>query len=124
MDFILDKQFDDLKQQLLQPRIIQLYDPQRDFILETDGIRIALVGVLKQRFEDIGLKHQVDFFSRALTGSERNNAAYELELYALVRAVNNYRTFRLGRKFLLRPDHAALLNLLRRNLPPTSRVER
>ena len=43
----LDKQFEDLKQQLLQPGIVRLPDPQRDFILETDGSRIALGGVLK-----------------------------------------------------------------------------
>ena len=46
----LDKQFEDLKQQLLQPLIVQLRDPQRDFILETDGSQIALGGVLKQKF--------------------------------------------------------------------------
>ena len=32
--------------------------------------------------------------------------------------------FLLGREFLLRTDHAALRNLLCRDLPPTSRVER
>ena len=72
----------------------------------------------------IGLEHPVGFFSRALTGSERNYAAYKLELYAVVRAVENFRMFLLGRKFLLRTDHAALRNLLRRHPPPTSRVER
>ena len=120
----LYKQFDDFKQELLQPRIVRYPDPQCDFILETDGSRIALGGVLKQSFEDTGLKHPVGFFSRALTGSERNYAAYELELYAVVRAVENFRMFFLGREFLLRTDHAALRNLLRRDLPPTSRVER
>ena len=62
-------------------------DPTRDFILENDGSRIALGAVLKQRFEDTGLKHPVGFFSRSLTGSERNYVAYELEMYAVVRAV-------------------------------------
>jgi hypothetical protein len=32
--------------------------------------------------------------------------------------------FLLGREFLLRTDHSALRNLLRRDLPPTTRVER
>ena len=32
--------------------------------------------------------------------------------------------FLLGKEFLLRTDHAALRNLLRRDLPPTTRVER
>ncbi len=66
-------------------------DPQRDFILETDGSLIALGAVLKQKFYDTGLEHPVGFFSRSLTGSERNYVAYELEMYAVVRAVEHFR---------------------------------
>ena len=66
----------------------------------------------------------VGFFSRSLTGSERNYVAYELEMYAVVRAVEHFRVFLLGKEFLLRTDHAALRNLFKRDLPPTTRVER
>ena len=79
--------------------------------------------MLKQKFEDTGLEHPVGFFSRAVTGSKRNYAACNLELYAVVRAVENFRMFLLAREFLLRTDHAALRNFLRCDLPPTSRVE-
>ncbi len=64
------------------------------------------------------------FFARALTGSERNYAAYEVELYAVVRALEHFRMFLLGIEFLLRTDHDALRNLLRRDHLPTNRVER
>ena len=120
----LEANFEQLKQQMLTPRIVRMPDPQRNFVLETDGSRIALGAVLKQRFDDTNLEHPVGFFSRSLTGSERNYVAYELELYAVVRAVEHFRMFLLGREFLLRTDHAALRNLLRRDLPPTTRVER
>ena len=113
-----------LKQQLLQPRIVRLPDPDRPFILKTDGSRVAVGAVLKQRVDDTGLEHPVGFFSRALTGSERNYAAYEAEPYSMVRAVEHFRMFLLSRKFLFRTDHAAIRNLLRRDLPPTNRVER
>ena len=73
-----------------------MQDPTRDFILETNGSRIALVAVLKQRFEDTGLEHPVKFFSRSLTGSERNYVAYKLEMYSVVRAVEHFRMFLLG----------------------------
>ncbi len=109
----LESKFEELKQQLLQPRIVRLPDPERPFILETYGSRVAVGAVLKQRFDDTGLEHPVGFFSRALTGSEHNYAAYEVELYAVVRAVEHFRMFLLGREFLLRTDHAALRNLLR-----------
>ena len=97
---------------------------ENDFILETDASRTAVGAVLKQRFADTGLEHPVGFFSRALSGSERNYGAYELEMYAVVRAMEHFRIFLVGKPFLLRTDHAALANLLRRDLPPTSRVER
>ncbi len=45
-------------------------------------------------------------------------------MYAVVRSVEHFRIFLLGKEFLLRTDHAALRNLLRRDLPPTTRVER
>ena len=120
----LESIFEELKLQLLQPRIVRLPDPKRHFILETDGSRVAVGSVLKQRFKDTGLEHPVGFFSRALPGSERNYAAYEVELYAVVRAVEYVRMFLLGKEVVLRTDHVALRNLLLRDLPPTSRVER
>ena len=80
--------------------------------------------MLKQRYNDTGLEHPVGFYSRGLTGSERNYAAYELELYAVVRAVEHFRMFLLGKEFFLRTEHAPLCNLLRRDLPPTTRVKR
>ncbi len=36
--------------------------------------------------------------SKALTGSERNYAAYEVELYAVIRVVEDFRMFLLGRE--------------------------
>ena len=68
----LTSKFDELKQQLLQPRIVRLPDPESHFILETHGNRVAVGAVLKQCFDDTGLEHPVGCFSRVLTGSERN----------------------------------------------------
>ena len=68
----LESKFKELKQQLLYPRIVRLPDPERPFILETDGSCVAVGAVLKQRLYDTGLEHPVGFFSSAFTGSERN----------------------------------------------------
>ena len=76
----LEYKFKELKQQLLQPRIVRLPDSERHFIFETDGSRVAVAPVFKQRFKDTGLEHPLGFFSRALTGSERNYAAYKVKL--------------------------------------------
>ena len=113
-----------LKRCLLDRPIIQLPNPHLDFILETDASKIAVGAVLKQRFADTGLEHPVSFFSRALTTTERNYSSYELEMYAVVRAVECFRVYLLGKPFLLRTDHAALGNLLKRDIPPTTRISR
>ena len=120
----LSTKFEELKALMLSAPVVRLPDVDGEFILETDGSKVAVGAVLKQQYDDTGLEHPVGFFSRALSGSERNYAAYELVMYAVFRAVEHFRMFLLGREFLLRTDHAALAKLLRRDLPPTTRVER
>ena len=113
----LETNFEKIKEQLFYPRIIRLPDPNRPFILETDGSRVAVGAMLKQKFDDTGQKHPVGFFSRALSGSERNYAAYKVELYVVVRAIDHFRMFLLGKEFLLRTDHSDLRDLLKRDIP-------
>ena len=60
--------FEQLKQNLLEPQIVRMFDPLRDVILKTDGSRITLGAVLNQRFDDTGLDQIVRLFSRSLTG--------------------------------------------------------
>ena len=93
----LEVQFEKHKKQFVQPRIIRLLDLNRSFILETDNSRTARGLVLKQSFENSGLEELVGFFSRALTSTKRIYGAYELELDAVVRAVEHLRMFLLGR---------------------------
>ena len=120
----LSAKFEELKALILSAPVVRLPDVDGEIILETDGRKVAVGAILKQRFNDTKLEHPVGFFSRALSGSERNYAAYELEMCAVVRAVEHFRMFLLGREFLLRTDHAALAKVLRRDLPPITRVER
>ena len=120
----LSTKFDELKALMLSAPVVLLPDVDREFMLKTDGSKVALGAVLKLRFDDTALVHPVGFISRALSGSERKHAAYELEMYAVVRAVEHFRMFLLGREFLLLTDHATLAKLLRRDLPPITRDER
>ena len=99
-------------------------DLTRDLILETDQSRTAFGAVLKQRFDDTEFEHPITYFSRLVTGSKQNYVAYELEMYAVVRAVDHFRMFLLEKIFLLRTYHAVFCNLFRRDLPPTILVER
>ena len=120
----LESAFEELKTKLFERPIVRLPDPQLSFILETDASTVAVGAVLKQKFLDTNLEHPVAFFSRALSGSERNYSVYELEMYAVVRAVEHLRIYLLDVPCHLRTDHAALVNLLKRDLPPTTRVQK
>ena len=66
------------------------------------------------------LRHKLLPFQLA----QRSCSTYELELYAVVRAVERFRVFLLARPFLLRTNHMALINLLKRDLPITTRVQK
>ena len=76
----LKTKFEELKALMLSAPVVRIHDINREFILETEISKVAVEAVLKQRFDDTKLEHPVGFFSRALSGSERNFAAYELEM--------------------------------------------
>ena len=61
----IESECDEIKQQLLVPRVIRLPDSDRSFILETGGSRVAIGAVLKQRFDDTNLENPVQFISKA-----------------------------------------------------------
>ena len=86
-DSNLSANFKKLKSLILKPRIVLLPDPERLFILETDGSTVALGAVFKQKFDYTNLEHSVGFFLQTLTGSKRNYFAYEIEMYSVVWAI-------------------------------------
>lgn len=103
---------------------MRLPNLELDFILETDASLFAVGAVLKQYFGDTELVQTVSFFNRELYTTKRNYSIYELEIVAVVKAVKHLRVYLLGIEFLLCTDHRALVNLLKRELPSTTRVQR
>lgn len=85
---------------LIQPRWEQM------FILDTDASLHAMGAVLSQRVE--GKEHVVAFYSKTFNRAERNYCVTRRELLAVVRATKHFRHYLLGRRFLLRTDHASL----------------
>ena len=108
--------FEQLKQQLLEPQIVRMPDPQRDFILEIDGSRIAFGAVLNQRFDDTGIDHPFGFFSKSFTGSERNCCIRGRNVCSSLRS-RTLQNVPTKIEFLLRTEHSALRNLLEEIYP-------
>jgi hypothetical protein len=84
-----------------------LTDP---FELEVDASGFAMGAVLLQKKED-GKKHPIAYYSKTLSAAERNYDVYDLELLAIVNALDHWRQYLAGspHKIIIYSDHQNLL---------------
>jgi hypothetical protein len=84
-----------------------LTDP---FELEVDTSGFAMGAVLLQKKED-GKKHPIAYYSKTLSAAERNYDVYDLELLAIVNALDHWRPYLAGspHKIIIYSDHQNLL---------------
>ena len=83
-------------------------DPNREYLLEMDALRLGLGAVLSQRQSD-GKYHPVAFGSRALHGVEVNYHSTKLEFMAMTWSIEHFQTYLLGRRFKVRTDNNPLM---------------
>lgn len=113
--------FDVLKRQLTSPRILQFPDYRKTFILTTDASKLACGAVLAQLHGDRELP--VAYASRAFTRGEANKSTIEQELTAIHWAINYFRPYLYGRRFIVKTDHRPLVYLFSLK-NPTSKLSR
>jgi hypothetical protein len=84
-----------------------LTDP---FELEVDASGFAMGAVLLQKKMD-GKKHPITYYSKTLSAAERNYDVYNLELLAIVNALDHWRPYLAGspHKIIIYSDHQNLL---------------
>lgn len=118
-DFVWDTQCEDsfqtLKQILAGPEIMAYPRDDEEFILDTDASGEAIGAVLSQ-FQD-GRERVISYGSRTLTKSERNYCITDKDLLAVRHFVEYYKQYLLGKKFLVRTDHQALVWLFKLKEP-------
>lgn len=116
-----DKAFRVLRDALCSEPLLQYPDFTKPFVVTTDASQTAIGGILSQGA--IGKDQPIAYASRALNDAEQNYSTIERELLAIVYAVNHFRPYLFGRKFLLVTDHKPLvwLNSVK---DPTSRLVR
>lgn len=102
--------FSDLKQRLCETPILGYPDSENEFVVDTDASNTGIGGVLSQRKGE----HEVviAYFSKSLSKPERNYCVTRRELLAVVKTLQHFSKYLLGRKFRIRTDHAALKWLL------------
>jgi len=83
-----------------------------EYVLDMDASDFALIAVLQQKQDD-GLTHVIAYGSRSLSSPEHRYCITRKEMLAVVFGLKKYRQHLLGRKILIRTDHAALTYLKR-----------
>src|SRR6185369_10926866 len=98
--------FDTLKQKLISAPILTYPDFEKPFVLMTDGSAHGLGAVLAQ-IDEKGKEKVVAYASSSLVGAQKNYSATELEMLAVVWAIEYFRQFLEYRHFTLLTDHLA-----------------
>ncbi|UYV77636.1 hypothetical protein LAZ67_15001781, partial [Cordylochernes scorpioides] len=104
---VCQEAFIDLKGNLTQHPILQLYKEGLPCQVYCDASTLGIAGILKQVHPD-GNVYPVQFFSRTLRPHEKNYSISELECLAIVESVEKFRIYLMGRKFAIFSDHHAL----------------
>ena len=95
------------KEVLCSEQILRFPDFTRQFIVTTDASQYALGAVLSQG--DKGAERPIEFASKQLNAAESRYSAIERELLGVVWAVEHFRPYVFGRKFLIKTDHKPLV---------------
>ena len=98
--------FDKLKKALTTPPILAYPSEAGLFWLDTDASGSGVGAVLSQ--EQDGEKRVIAYYSRVLSGNERNYCVTRRELLAVVLAVKHFHHYLWGRHFMVRSDHGSL----------------
>ena len=106
-----EKAFTALKECLCAPPVLIYPHAERRYILDTDASDYGIGAVLSQVDEE-GNEQVIAYGSKLLSDAQRNYCTTKKELLAMVYFVKQYRHYLVGRRFLLRTDHASLLWLL------------
>jgi hypothetical protein len=101
-NFKCEESFQQLKKILTSASILNIVDPDEDFVLCNDACKEELSGVLSEK------DHVVCYESIKLKEHERNYATHDLELAAIVHALKMWGHYLMGKKFELRKYHYGL----------------
>lgn len=113
--------FEQLKQHLGNSPLLVFPDFSKVFYLYTDASNHAVGAVLEQVHDKY--RRPIAYMSKTLNPAQQNYSTIEREALAIVEAVQFFKTYLYGRRFILRSDHAPLQYILKKP-SPSSRLMR
>lgn len=105
-----DISFSLLKTKLSEAPILSYPNKTDTFILDTDACHSSIGAVLSQMQN--GVERVISYASNQLTKTERSYCTTRKELLAVIRYVRQFRHYLIGKQFILRTDHRALIWML------------
>ena len=105
-----DKAFQTLKDHLTKAPVLAYPDFVKPFILDTDASDVAIGATLSQIVD--GEEHPMSYFSRTLTGPEKQYCVTRRELLAVIHAASHFHPYLYGNQFAIHTDHTSLQWLL------------
>ena len=88
-----EEAFQTIKRKLTEAPILQVYDPEKPVVLETDASQFAIGATLLQPVQDETDLRPVAYFSRKMNPAETRYATNERELLAIVKALREWRCY-------------------------------
>ena len=101
--------FDTLKVRLCSAPVLAAPTPDGDFVLDVDACSYGAGAILHQR--QTGVLRVIAYASCQFNKAERSYCTTRQELAAVVFGLRRFRQYLLGRRVLVRSDHAALTYL-------------
>jgi hypothetical protein len=86
--------------------VLTLPNFEEEFMIDTDASGLGMGAVLSQR------GHPISYFSQKFCNKLLNASTYVRELCAITAAVKKWRTYLLGRKFIIHTDQRSLRELM------------
>ena len=103
--------FHKLKKAVMNAPVLAYPDPNKEYLLKTDALKLGLGAVLSQKQSD-GRYYLVAIGSRTLHGVEVNYHSTKLEFLAMKWSIEHFQTYLLGHCFKVYMDNNPLMYFL------------
>ena len=95
--------FDTLKYILTHASVLTLPDFEHTFEIECDASGVGIGSVLMQ------CNRPIAYFSERFNRAQMNYPIYDKELYAIIRALENWQHYLRPREFIIHTDHESIM---------------